>query len=231
MRISALMFFLPVMLVACSATKQTTNNPKVEKTIWINSYKVDCEGVAPMSCLQYQENEVLQYDGWLNFYQSIEGFEYRPGNIYQLRVRVETLDVATLPADASSLRYQLVEVLQTKPDPTLRLNDIWVLESLLGASYEVKERENRPQMEINIPNRRMGGKAACNNFFGSVVLKSERSISFGAIGSTMMACPNLDKERKMLKAFDSVRIWHIDNNRLVLLDENSREIMIFRKVD
>ncbi len=222
---------MPLFLAACGASKQTKKNAMVEKTIWINSYKVDCQGVAPMSCLQFQENDELQYEGWSNLYQSIEGFTYQPGNFYRLRVRVEQLDADAVPADASSFRYHLVAVLQIKDDPTLRLNDIWALESLMGNIYLVKDRENRPQMEINIPNRRIGGKAACNSFFGSVILKDEHSIAFGTIGSTMMACPNLDKERKMLKAFDAVHSWEIGDNRLILLDEHGSQVMVFRKID
>jgi len=36
------------------------------------------------------------------------------------------------PADASSKRYTLVQVLDKQPDNKLRLNDIWVLETIQG---------------------------------------------------------------------------------------------------
>ncbi len=231
MNILKVLAVLPLVLAGCGAVKNAGMDADVEKTIWINSYKVDCTGVAPMSCLQYQEGESFQYDGWMNLYQGIEGFEYRPGNIYKLRVRVEQLNKANLPADASSIRYHLVKVLETKSDPTLRLNDIWVLEKLEGQVFEVGENENRPQMEINVAQRRVGDKAPCNNFFGSITLKSEDTIEFGKMGSTMMACPQLDKERKMFKAFDAIRTWKIENNRLIFSDEQNVEFMVFRKVD
>lgn len=231
MNILKVLAVLPIVLTGCGAVKKAGMEADVEKNIWLNSYKVDCAGVAPMSCWQYQEGESFQYDGWMNLYQGIEGFEYRPGNIYKLRVRVEQLNQANLPADASSIRYHLVKVLETKPDPTLRLNDIWVLEKLEGQVFVVGENANRPQMEINVAQRRVGGKAPCNNFFGSITLKNEHAIEFGKMGSTMMACPELDQERKMLKTFDVIRTWKIENNRLILTDEKNMEVMVFCKVD
>jgi len=45
---------------------------------------------------------------WQNFYDQIEGFEWEPGYTYELRVAVH--QVENPPADASSLRYELIEV-------------------------------------------------------------------------------------------------------------------------
>lgn len=42
------------------------------------------------------------------FYQQIEGFTFEPGFRYQLEVRTEQL--TDVPADASSVRYQLIKV-------------------------------------------------------------------------------------------------------------------------
>jgi len=46
--------------------------------IWINSYRVDCEGVSAQSCLQIQFGEFSE-DSWESFYNQIEGFEYEAG--------------------------------------------------------------------------------------------------------------------------------------------------------
>nr|WP_317207113.1 DUF4377 domain-containing protein [Chryseobacterium arthrosphaerae] len=46
-------------------------------------------------------------DSWENFYSNIEGFTYEPGYEYVLKVKTEK--IANPPADASSIKYTLVE--------------------------------------------------------------------------------------------------------------------------
>ena len=74
-----------------------TSNTKKE-TFWINSYKTECVGVAPMSCLLIKRTE----DGsWENFYEKISGFEYVPGYMYKIEVEVEETEKENTPADKS----------------------------------------------------------------------------------------------------------------------------------
>ncbi len=76
-----------------------------EKTLFVGPKKVECVGVGPMECLQVKEDP----DGeWQLFYDQIEGFNWAPGYTYELRVAVH--QVENPPADASSLRYELIEV-------------------------------------------------------------------------------------------------------------------------
>lgn len=74
-----------------------------EKTVVIAPNRVDCIGEAPQKC--------LLMDGNL-FYDSIEGFTHEEGYTYTLRIRVHT--VQNPPADGSSFRYELVDVLSQK---------------------------------------------------------------------------------------------------------------------
>ncbi len=96
-------------LVACGglAAPNAGDNPpaSVEKTLFVASERVPCTGVAPMQCLQVREASDRP---WQYFYSEIEGFTHEPGYAYELRVREEK--VADPPADGSSLRWQLLEV-------------------------------------------------------------------------------------------------------------------------
>ena len=73
--------------------------------LWIGPELVDCEGVGPQTCMQVAESA----DGPSElFYDAIEGFEHEAGTSYVVDVRIESVEDP--PADGSSLRYVLVEV-------------------------------------------------------------------------------------------------------------------------
>jgi hypothetical protein len=74
--------------------------------MWIGPELVECEGVAPMECMQvsYTQDGEPQL-----FYSSIDGFDYVEGTSYVVDVQVS--EVASPPADGSSLDYSLVAVI------------------------------------------------------------------------------------------------------------------------
>lgn len=74
----------------------------------IAPYRSFCQGVGPQLCY------LVSIDGEEQlFYTGIEGFDYEWGTSYELRVRVESIE--NPPADGSSLRYVLEEVLNATP--------------------------------------------------------------------------------------------------------------------
>ncbi|HAC64347.1 MAG TPA: hypothetical protein DCF68_12600 [Cyanothece sp. UBA12306] len=64
------------------------NQTKIETTLYVGPKTVDCTGVAPQQCLQIQEKPD---DQWRLFYESIEGFNYEPGYLYELKVSKKKL--------------------------------------------------------------------------------------------------------------------------------------------
>lgn len=82
------------------------------ETLYINSQLVECEGGAgPQQCMQVRRGPD---EPWELFYDQIEGFVFEPGFTYELRVETSVVD--NPPADASSLRYTLVEVVDKTPE-------------------------------------------------------------------------------------------------------------------
>lgn len=73
-------------------------------TLNLSPYKLPCMGVGPMLCMQITDAAGVQ----MFFYNAIAGFDFQWGHPVTLRAQVET--VANPPADGSSLRYTLVEV-------------------------------------------------------------------------------------------------------------------------
>jgi heat shock protein HslJ len=79
------------------------------KILEVAPTEVDCIGVAPRKCLQVREAG----GQWQTFSAPIEGFTFEDGWRYRLQVAVTP--VKNPPADGSSLRYQLVRVLDKMP--------------------------------------------------------------------------------------------------------------------
>lgn len=100
-------FLFLALLSGCS-----TNVKDADETLMrINSYTVDCVGEMEGKCLLVQEGDLIGTEDWEYFYyeDSIIGFDYEPGYIYNIVVRKTT--IPDPPQDSSSIRYELVQIL------------------------------------------------------------------------------------------------------------------------
>ena len=79
--------------------------------LWIKPDLVECEGVAPQQCLEVATSADGPYE---LFYDSIDGYDHEEGTSAVIDVTIEEIDHA--PADASSLEYTLIEVIETGQD-------------------------------------------------------------------------------------------------------------------
>ncbi len=98
------MLALLFLLAACG---EPTPQDKPGQLLYVAPYGTACIGVGAMECLRVKEEGEAN---WQLFYNHIEGFAYEEGFQYTLRVKVE--EVASPPADGSSLRYTLLEVVE-----------------------------------------------------------------------------------------------------------------------
>ncbi len=93
-------------------TEESETAAPEEKILFVGPEKAECVGVGPMECYLVKEEPD---DEWQYFYDQIEGFEWEPGYTYELRVAVHPVE--NPPADASSLRYELIEVVDKVETP------------------------------------------------------------------------------------------------------------------
>lgn len=83
---------------------------KPGQLLYVAPYGTACIGVGVMECLRVKEEGDAN---WQLFYNHIEGFAYKEGFQYTLRVKVE--EVVSPPADSNGLRYTLLEVIEKTP--------------------------------------------------------------------------------------------------------------------
>lgn len=220
---------LSILLLIVSCTQQEADN---EFTYWVNSYTVDCVGVAPMRCMLIQKGETLVAGEWQNFYSQIEGFDFQAGYIYKIKVLEEKLE--NVPADASSIRYTLVKVKEKKADTKMNINDIWVATSINGEIIKMNEgggNAKNPQIEIHIAEMQIMGTDGCNNFNGGITTFDDGIIECGPIAGTRMMCPDMTIPDKFNVALSQVKKYEIEKLQLTFSDEQGKELIVFKKID
>ncbi len=221
-------------VVSCATHKANKISKPNEYIYWVNSSKVPCEGVRATNCLKVQKGDTLNNESWQYFYSSIDGFDYVPGYIYKLIVREEKIDKKKVPADASSIKFILVKVIEKRQDVRFRINDIWVLVSIEGETVEqitTNKRHKIPQIEFHIAEMKVMGNDGCNNFFGSIKNIDAENLILSQLAITKMACMGTDIPDKFNVALSKVARYKTENMQLVLSNDSGKELLLFKKID
>jgi heat shock protein HslJ len=193
-----------------------------EMTVYVGPYQVDCVGVAPQKCLLVKEKPG---DDWTMHYDPIQGFDYEPGYEYELQILEEKVE--NPPADASSLRWALVEVVSK----TRSLEGTtWVLESYLNSEGVLVGAMPDSQPTALFQAGQASGNAGCNSYFGSYELGADGKLSLGPLGRTEMYCTpeeRMAQEDAFLDAFGKTASYVITEDMLQLEDAGGNEILVF----
>ncbi|MBS2211844.1 DUF4377 domain-containing protein [Carboxylicivirga mesophila] len=217
-----------VSLTACSFQNNKKQNSGSDSdniiTYYIAPYKVSCVGVAPMNCLLVKKTPE---SNWEYFYSAIKGFTHEAGIEYTIKVKETTLK--DVPADASSIAYELIEIVESKaygPKAT-NLHDIWGVVELNGITPLSKQCEQT--LELNVAEKTLLGKAGCNDFRGQFTTSDNTNeITFENLIATKMICPNQDLEDTYLKTLESVNAYFRFNSNLFLISDNQVVIKLKR---
>jgi len=213
----ALLALASVIVAACGPVGGTA-----EKTIYVGQRQVDCVGVAPQKCLLVKEKPG---DDWTMYYDQIQGFDYEPGYEYELRIVEE--EVENPPADASSIRWTLVEVVSK----TRSLEGtVWLLESYLNSEGVLVGPMPDSRATASFQDGQVNGNASCNSYFGSYEADAEGNLTVGALGMTEMFCmidELMAQESDFLAALTSSASYLIAEDNLQIEDADGKEILVF----
>ena len=211
-----LFFFL---ILACSP-----KNEEQLKTMYIADHLEDCTGVADQKCMLVKDSPEAE---WTYFYDQIQGFEYEEGFNYQINVEVQQID--NPPADASSVKYVLKEIISKVPGNTKEQNG----SELLG-KWKVIRMDGFETLEINPTfefieeeekENRVAGFAGCNNYFSSYTV-SGNTLKMGVAGATRKMCPDMTVEDAFLKLLDQIAAYKMVNDELHLFDEQEKLLYV-----
>lgn len=84
-----------------------------DRVLDVDSQMADCVGVAPRKCLRVRNADDSGNSPWELWYAHIDGFDWKPGVEYRVKIHGEP--VVNPPADASNMRWTLVEVIRETP--------------------------------------------------------------------------------------------------------------------
>ena len=231
---SVLLLFLGVSLMGCSGTT-SIKEMSSEKTLFVAPFKADCVGVAPQKCYLIKKSPDAE---WTYLYNEIEGFDYEEGYTYELRVAEHRVE--NLPADASSIKLKLVDIVSKTPatshPETIGSKDLllrqWLLQSfgVVGSEDSVI-----PNAEISLgftPDSRIYGSGGCNRYFGRYQGGQGNTLSIRGVGSTKMFCRgHMDQERKYFEALLNTSAFKVDEPELRLFSDNGRRVLNFVETD
>jgi len=172
-----------------------------EMIIHIAPYQQSCTGVAPQECLivRFDDDDELSF-----FYDDIEGFSFEEGFEYTLLVNVTERE--NVPADASSLAYELIEIIQQFPAQLS--GKVWELQLLNGAEVEDPSRYTLMLTEDGL-----AMKADCNNVLGNLTLNP---FNIETTVSTRAMCPPDSLDTEYLEALNATNLISIENGELIL---------------
>lgn len=223
-----LFLFISTILGAVACDRQIEENTE---TWWINSAKMDCVGLGPMSCLQIQKGFEIDPGAWRFFYNNIKGFDYEPGNIYQIKVNVTDRE-PPIPADVSSKIYELVEVVSKTPDPALRLTNIWKI-TKVGEIENPTGFKNKEALtfEFDASKKTYLGNMGCNSIRGEIKENDGEKLLLSPGATTRMACPDMSTENTISKALIDTRGYKLENNQLYFMNEARETLITFQAVD
>lgn len=105
--IISITLILLILTIGCERTGSLITPDKEHiEIITIGPYTETCQGFIEQQCyLEFNEER----QAWEFFYESIRGFDFEPGYIYKLKVRLE--DRGTEIQDVGRYAYHLVEIL------------------------------------------------------------------------------------------------------------------------
>jgi len=123
-------FILIFSAISCSLKGDASGSEVVNRSevvnLRIDHHRATAFGFAPTLVMLSQEDEQIGSENWLYFYDWIEGFEYEPGFIYDLRVRKYYIENPL--QDGSSIRYvldQLISKTEVPADEVFEIKLKW----------------------------------------------------------------------------------------------------------
>lgn len=106
----------------------------------------------------------------------------------------------------------------------------WLIETIDAET--IGQSEQAPFIGFDLNDKRIFGNSGCNNMMGSIKQEKHKaqSLILGPIATTMMMCPQMDNERRVLDALNRVTSFALSADQaLTLNDKDGNTVATLRK--
>lgn len=113
------------------------------------------------------------------------------------------------------------------------LSDIegeWTIVNVNGQPLQITDSGQLPFIGFDTHNGKIYGNSGCNRIIASLDLQAKPgSLRLDRMGSTLMACPDMETETKVLEALAEVRTYKKDGENGISLCDSSRNTVVSLK--
>ncbi|MEI6947180.1 META domain-containing protein [Paraflavisolibacter sp. H34] len=107
----------------------------------------------------------------------------------------------------------------------------WKLTELGGSALVSSDKWRRePHMILKADGNKLNGHGGCNSFFGTYELPGGNGIRFTGVGSTRMACEDMQVEYRFLQALQAAGQYTVQGDALALQDAKGTVLARFAAV-
>lgn len=146
--------------------------------------------------------------------------------------KFKMLDGNQIALCGKSLKRPVVVLQPRVPEVTVAaLEGHWIITEAMGQAIP-EGMEKTPFLEFDIQARRLHGNAGCNIINGGYETDEANaaSISFPQVASTMMACPDMQVEQRVLQALNSTKSFgRLENGSIGFYDAESALVLVLKK--
>jgi heat shock protein HslJ len=192
-----------------------------KKTLYVNDHKVNCAG--SFKCLEIKEKAKGE---WIEFSDTIQGFDYQEG--YKYTLQVEVAEARDPYAGRITDKYRLVRILsKTKtnyqPAEEQLEHKKFILLTLFDGSKTLTMKDSGAFIELNIKDGRLTGHGVCNSFNGAVKFEGN-SVKISGIMSTKVFCRGVELEGVITKFLCKATSWLREDGILTLRCADGSEL-------
>lgn len=210
-----------VLLSSCASTTKTN-------TFWTSGFKTEASaGAGKMETLNIHKGDNLDKGEWENFYAPIQGFQFEEGLMQKIEVKETPIEKSKVPADASSIHYELVKVIEKQKDTRLDINGDWILSSLNNGP--INRMVVLPTLKIDLKKMQLSANGGCNYLSGGIESITKSTITLSPMISTLKACAEENIESEFALALNEIKSYEVKNSTLTFMNEKGDKVLTFIK--
>ncbi len=116
---------------------------------------------------------------------------------------------------------------------TSQLEGTWILNTIENTqqSFEILYPNNKPQLSIDVTNKKVQGNTGCNSFNGKVNIDLAKINFPDDMAITKMRCLNENGENAFLISLKNIDSWNITNDSILNLSKGKILLLKFIKFE